>query len=65
MNWKEISWRMAIAYAFLTYIPLLVFWALTVAFANALGGISHFILIMGMVFAIILDIKRRSPGYSI
>ncbi|MFQ3582205.1 MAG: hypothetical protein SNJ67_02640 [Chloracidobacterium sp.] len=56
---------MAIAYAFLTYIPLLVFWALTVAFANALGGISHFILIMGMVFAIILDIKRRSPGYSI
>ncbi len=65
MNWKEISWRMAIAYALATYVPLLVFWTLTVAFADALGGVSHFILIMGMVFAIILDIKRRSPGYSV
>jgi hypothetical protein len=65
MNWKEISWKMAIIYALLTYVPLLVFWVLTVAFADALGGVSHFILIMGMIFAIIGDIKRRSPGYSI
>ncbi|OYT70244.1 MAG: hypothetical protein CFK52_11640 [Chloracidobacterium sp. CP2_5A] len=64
MDWKEISWRMAIVYALLTYVPLLAFWTLTVAFAGALGGVSHFILIMGMVFAIILDIKRRSPSYS-
>lgn len=56
---------MAIIYALLTYVPLLVFWVLTVAFADALGGVSHFILIMGMIFAIIGDIKRRSPGYSI
>jgi hypothetical protein len=47
------------------YAVVILLWALSVMFDKTYGGVTHFCFMMAMIFLIILDIKRRSPGYSI
>lgn len=59
MNWKYTPLYGVI------YVALIAGWAVAVMFDKTFEGVIHFVFMMGMIFAIILDIKRRSPGYSI